>query len=176
METPITTVRWRLEQIDDPGSIGILLPQAALNGIGNGFVGAVQICTDRFHECRDVFKYKEARVDLLNDLDGLDHQRIPDDFRIGLFLVGNGHALAGRRCNDDIHAGKVIFGFPELQLIVQELFGLFLRDVTADVTAGVFAFLIIARDVEPPFQQLVGGNAVKASHLEAITADTGTAE
>ena len=163
-------------KIDDSGSIGILLPQAALNGIGNGFVGAVEIGADRFHECRDVFKYKEARVDLLNDLDGLDHQRIPDDLRVGLFLVCNGHALAGRRCNDDIHAGKVLFGFPELQLIVQELFGLFLRDVTADVTAGIFAFLIIALDVEPPFQQLVGGNAVKASHLEAITADTGTAE
>jgi len=70
----------------------------------------------------------------------------------------------------------VLFGFPELQLIVQELFGLFLRDVTADVTARIFAFLIIALDVEPPFQQLVGGNAVKASHFEAITADTGTAE
>ena len=163
-------------KIDDPGSIGILLPQAALNGICNRFVDAVQICTDRFHKGGNIFKDKKAGIDLLDDLDGLDHQRIPDDFRIGLFLVGNGHALAGRRGNDDIHAGKVLFGFPEVQLIVQEPFGLFLRDVTADVTAGIFAFLIIALDVQPTLQQFVGGNAVKASHLEAITADTGTAE
>ena len=160
-------------EVDDFRCNIVIASKVQVDGIFDEFVLTVNVCTDRLQERRHVLKDKESRLDLLNELDRLNHQRIAFEF-VAFLMVGNRHTLTGRRCNNDIQVSHPPHVPPHLYLMEYFVLSFLQRHIAADVTTLIEAFVVVFLNIQSPFNKFYCRNTIEVLLFESITSDAGT--